>query len=43
MSFSVYKLEKGLGGCYPIQISGKMEQGNYLIPLATLEGHANKF
>ena len=42
-SFSVYKLEKGLGGCYPIQISGKMERGNYLIPLATLEVHANKF
>lgn len=43
MSFSVYKLEKGLGGCYPIQISGRMEKGNYLIPRATLEGHADKF
>ncbi|MEK6744097.1 MAG: Fe-S-containing protein [Nitrospirota bacterium] len=43
MSFSVYKLEKGLGGCYPIRISGRMEKGNYLIPLATLEGQADKF
>jgi len=43
MSFSVYKLEKGLGGCYPIRISGRMDKGNYLIPLATLEGHADKF
>lgn len=43
MSFSVYKLEKGLGGCYPIRISGRMEKGTYIIPLATLEGHADKF
>jgi len=43
MSFSVYKLEKGLGGCYPIRIGGRMEKGTYLIPLATLEGHAEKF
>jgi len=43
VSFSVYKLEKGLGGCYPIKISGRMEKGNYLIPLATLEGHRDKF
>jgi uncharacterized membrane protein len=43
MSFSVYKLEKGLGGCYPIRVSGRMEKGNYLIPLAALEGHADKF
>jgi uncharacterized membrane protein len=43
MSFSVYKLEKGLGGCYPIKISGRLDKGNYFIPLATLEGHADKF
>jgi uncharacterized membrane protein len=43
MSFSVYKLEKGLGGCYPVKISGRMEKGNYLISLATLEGQADKF
>jgi uncharacterized membrane protein len=43
MSFSVYKLEKGLGGCYPIKISGRMDKGNYVIPLATLEEHAGKF
>lgn len=43
MSFSVYKLEKGLGGCYPVRISGSADKGNYVIPLATLEGHADKF
>ena len=43
MSFSVYKLEKGLGGCYPIQISGTIEKGSYLIPRATLEGQVDKF
>jgi len=43
MSFSVYKLEKGLGGCYPIQVNGNVEKGNYLIPLSGLEGHADKF
>jgi len=42
-SYSVYKLEKGIGGCYPIRIAGRLEKGNYLIPLATLERHAGKF
>jgi uncharacterized membrane protein len=42
-TYSVYKLEKGIGGCYPIQITGSREKGNYLIPLLTLDRHANKF
>ena len=43
MRFSVYKLEKGIGGCYPIRIEGRMDRGNYLIPVATLEKMADKF
>jgi uncharacterized membrane protein len=43
MRFSIYKLEKGLGGCYPIRISGSLEKGDYLIPLASLKAEAAKF
>ena len=43
LKFSVHKLEKGLGGCYPIRIEGRMENGRYLIPLASLEAEAEKF
>ncbi len=43
MRFPVYKLEKGIGGCYPIKIECKSEDGNYLIPLASLEAEAAKF
>lgn len=43
MKFSVYKLEKGLGSCFPIKIEGRMENGKYLIPVATLEAEAGKF
>ncbi|HEX9020908.1 MAG TPA: Fe-S-containing protein [Nitrospirota bacterium] len=43
MKFSVYQLEKGLGGCYPIKIEGRRENGKYLIPVATLEAAADKF
>ncbi len=43
MKFPVYKLEKGIGGCYPIKIEGRMDKGNYRIPVATLEKMADKF
>ncbi len=43
LKFSVYQLEKGLGGCYPIKLEGKLENGRYLIPLASLEAEAGKF
>lgn len=43
MSFSIYKLEKGLGGCYPIRIEGRIEKDKYRIPLAVLENAADKF
>jgi uncharacterized membrane protein len=41
--FSVNKLDKGLGGCFPIKIEGRTEKGKYLIPLATLEAEVDKF
>ena len=43
VSYSVYKLDRGIGGCYPIRIAGRVEKGRYLIPLSTLEGMADKF
>jgi len=43
MKFSVFKLEKGLGGCYPIRIEGRMENGQHRIPVKTLEAAADKF
>lgn len=43
MKFPVYKLEKGLGSCYPIKIDGRMEHGKYLIPVASLEAATDKF
>jgi len=43
MDFSVYKLEKGIGGCYPIKLEGKTANGRYLIPVKTLESMAEKF
>jgi uncharacterized membrane protein len=42
-NFSVNKLDKGLGGCYPIKIEGRIENGKYLIPIAALERAADKF
>ena len=41
--YSIYKLEKGLGGCYPIRINGVMKASEYLIPAASLERMADKF
>jgi hypothetical protein len=43
MKFPIYKLEKGLGSCYPIKIAGKAEDGEYLISLAVLNGAAKMF
>jgi uncharacterized membrane protein len=42
-TYSVYKLEKGLGGCYPIRIEGAQVGDAYRIERATLERHAGKF
>ena len=43
MKLSVYKLEKGIGGCYPIKLEGSLDKGNYRISIATLEKMADKF
>ncbi len=43
MRFSVYQLEKGIGGCYPIKLEGRIENNRYLIPLSFLEAEAGKF
>jgi uncharacterized membrane protein len=43
MQFPVYRLEKGIGGCYPIRLEGRVENGEYHIPLAVLEAEADKF
>jgi uncharacterized membrane protein len=41
--FSVFTLEKGIGGCYPIKIAGRMKDGKYLIPVATIEAGTKWF
>lgn len=41
--YSIYKLDKGIGGCYPIQIHGFTEGGTYRIPLAMIRSEARKF
>lgn len=43
MGFSIYKLEKGIGGCYPIKLEGRTDKGTYRIAVATLEKMADKF
>lgn len=43
MHFSIYKLEKGIGGCYPIKLEGRADKGSYLIPVASLERMSDKF
>jgi uncharacterized membrane protein len=41
--YPLHKLEKGLGGCYPIKLEGRLENNKYLIPRASLEAEAGKF
>ncbi len=42
-TLSVHKLEKGLGGCYPVRLAGRRDKGNYRISLDELRKHAGKF
>jgi uncharacterized membrane protein len=42
-TYSIYTLEKGLGGCFPIKIEGKQEDGKYVIARSALDRHAGKF
>lgn len=41
--YSVSEVEKGIGGCFPIRITGVLNNGEYDIPLANLESAADKF
>ncbi len=43
MRFPVYRLEKGIGGCYPVRLEGRVDNNKYLIPLASIEAEAGKF
>lgn len=43
MDFSIYKLDKGVGGCYPIKLQGRTEGGRFLIPITAIEAEAGKF
>jgi uncharacterized membrane protein len=42
-SYSIHKLDKGVGGCYPIRMTGRTEGRTYRIPVATINAEAGKF
>ena len=42
-NYSIYKLDKGIGGCYPIVLKGTVDGGTYRIPVASVEAQAGKF
>lgn len=41
--YSVTQIEKGIGGCFPIRISGDLRDRNYFIAASTLQDAADKF
>lgn len=41
--YSVSEIEKGFGSCFPIQITGHLQNGKYLIPVSSLEKMADRF
>jgi uncharacterized membrane protein len=43
MQFPVRKLEQGIGGCYPIKLEGRIDNGQFRIPVKSLEAAADKF
>lgn len=43
VGYSVNEIEKGIGSCVPIRISGNIRDSKYLIPVSELEGMADKF
>jgi uncharacterized membrane protein len=43
LQFPIYKLEKGIGGCYPIKLEGRIENGQFRIPVKSLETAVDKF
>jgi uncharacterized membrane protein len=43
MQFPLRKLEQGIGGCYPIKLEGRIKNGQFRIPVKSLEAAADKF
>jgi uncharacterized membrane protein len=43
MQFPITKLEQGIGGCYPIKLEGRIDNGQFRIPVKSLEAAADKF
>ncbi len=41
--YSVPEIEQGLGGCFPIRISGERRNEKLFIPVSNLEASADKF
>ncbi len=41
--YSIYQLDTGIGGCYPIRLPGRSEAGRYRIPLAQVRAEAGRF
>ena len=41
--YSLSEIEKGFGGCSPIRIHGRLQGGEYHIPVSRLEASADKF
>jgi uncharacterized membrane protein len=41
--YSIYKLDKGIGGCYPVRLVGRSENGKFLLSRAMLDRQAGKF
>lgn len=41
--YSVSEIEKGIGGCFPIRISGELRGQKFVIPASTLEAAVDKF
>jgi uncharacterized membrane protein len=42
-NYSIYKLDKGVGGCYPILLKGTVDGGTYRSPVTSVEEKADKF
>lgn len=43
VEYSMAKIEGGIGGCYPIRITGSVRGAEYHIPVSALESMADKF
>jgi uncharacterized membrane protein len=41
--YSVADIENGFGSCFPIKIEGRVQDGEYHIPVSLLEKEADKF